>query len=131
MTQNPNRIEKQTLQDDPELTKLGKFIRRFKIDELPQLWNIVKGDMSFIGPRPCLPTLAEKFDENGKTRIMVRPGLTGLAQINGNINLTWPERWVYDRQYVESLSFTLDCKIIMKTVAVVLLGENRFTRKST
>lgn len=112
-----------------EITRVGRIIRRLKIDELPQLINIIKGDMSFVGPRPCLPELLEKFDENAKYRIKERPGLTGLAQINGNIYLTWPERWVYDRRYVEELNFWLDCFILIKTVAIIIFGEKAFLKK--
>lgn len=116
-------FDKQTFQDDVEVTSVGKVIRRLKIDELPQLLNVVKGDMSLIGPRPCLPTLVKEFNENGKKRLLVRPGLTGLAQVNGNIYLTWEERWEFDRKYVEEKSFFLDLKIVSKTMLIVLFGE--------
>lgn len=119
----------QVYKNDSELTRIGKLIRRFKIDEFPQLINVFKGDMSFIGPRPCLPSLQEKFDENGKFRNLVRPGLSGLAQVNGNIFLSWPERWKYDREYVEKQSFLLDLKIFFKTFAIVLIGEDKFIKK--
>ncbi len=108
---------------DMDVTRLGSVWRRYKLDEVPQLINVLKGDMSLIGPRPCLPELAERFDGNGHYRILVRPGLSGMAQVNGNVYLSWPERWVYDRYYVENLSFTLDMKILLKTLGIVLFGE--------
>lgn len=122
MTDNV-RDSKQTFNDDPEVTKVGKVIRRLKIDELPQLFNVVKGDMSLVGPRPCLPNLIKDFNESAKKRLLVRPGLTGLAQVNGNIHLAWEERWEFDREYVEDQSFLLDLKIMSKTALIVLFGE--------
>ncbi len=116
-------FDKQTFNGDAEVTAVGKIVRRLKIDELPQLLNVVKGDMSLIGPRPCLPALVKDFNESGKKRLLVRPGLTGLAQVNGNIYLTWEERWEFDKKYVEQQSFSLDFKIISKTVCIVLFGE--------
>ena len=114
---------KQTFNNDSEITKVGRVIRRLKIDELPQLLNVVKGDMSLVGPRPSLPSLLKEFNESGKKRILVRPGLTGLAQVNGNIYLTWEERWEFDKKYVEEQSLFLDLKILTKTALIVLLGE--------
>jgi len=111
------------------VTLVGKAIRRFKIDELPQLLNILIGDMSFVGPRPCLETLMEQFNSDGYKRLLVRPGLTGLAQVNGNILLDWPQRWAFDREYVDKLSFILDVKIILRTILIVLFGEQYGIRK--
>lgn len=128
MTDKPRVADREVLKGDAEVTKVGAFLRRFKIDELPQLINILKGDMSIVGPRPGLPRQLEEFNEDGRKRICVRPGLTGLAQVNGNIHLPWPERWKYDRQYVEQLNFLLDVKIILKTVLIVLLGEDKFLK---
>ena len=105
------------------LTPIGRVIRKLSLDEIPQLLSVLKGDMSIVGPRPCLPNLIESFNEDGRSRLLVRPGLTGLAQINGNIHLTWEERWKYDREYVENMSLILDIKIILNTVAIVFLGE--------
>lgn len=109
--------------NEDQVTKIGVVIRRLKIDELPQLINVLIGDMSIVGPRPCLPDLQDSFNEDGKVRLLVRPGLTGMAQISGNIHLSWEERWKYDRQYVENQSLLLDIKIIFKTFLIVLLGE--------
>lgn len=111
-----------------EVTAVGYWLRRFKLDELPQLWNIVNGDMSLVGPRPALPTQLAEYTELAHRRLLVRPGLTGLAQVHGNIHLTWPERWIYDADYVASLSFARDVWIIARTIGVVLLGEGRFLK---
>ena len=126
MTHKNRKNVKQIFETDPEVTKTGRIIRRFKIDELPQLVNVIKGDMSIVGPRPCLPSLADKFDKNGHKRVKVKPGLTGLAQINGNVYLDWKERWVYDAKYVDNLSFITDFRIIMKTFMILIKGEKKF-----
>jgi undecaprenyl phosphate N,N'-diacetylbacillosamine 1-phosphate transferase len=110
------------------VTTVGVVLRRLKIDELPQILNILKGDMSIVGPRPCLPALENDFNEDGEIRLKVRPGLTGLAQTNGNIYLTWEERWKYDRNYVEKCNFVLDLKIVLKTVLIVFIGEEKFLK---
>jgi undecaprenyl phosphate N,N'-diacetylbacillosamine 1-phosphate transferase len=125
--QEQRHHDRQVYAGDPEVTCIGRLLRRFKIDELPQLINVLKGDMSLIGPRPCLPELQARFDENGKRRTAVRPGLTGLAQVSGNIFLSWPERWRLDRTYVDNLSFTGDCKILLRTVYVIVVGEHRLS----
>ena len=129
MTDKVRVADREILKGDSEVTRMGNILRRLKIDELPQIINIFKGDMSFVGPRPCLPNQITEFNEDGKTRILVTPGLTGLAQTNGNIYLTWEERWKYDRFYVENLSFFLDIAIVFKTVLIVLLGEQKFLKK--
>src|SRR5690554_1166113 len=104
MTHKKRETVKQTLAGDAEITKIGHYLRRFKIDELPQLINILKGDMSIVGPRPAMPSILEKLNEDGLFRLEVRPGLTGLAQVNGNIYLDWKGRWKYNKRYVENLS---------------------------
>ena len=114
-----------------EVTAVGYWLRRFKLDELPQLWNIVNGDMSLVGPRPALPTQLAEYTDLARHRLLVRPGLTGLAQVHGNIHLTWPERWIYDAEYVARVSFAWDVWIIARTIGVVLLGEERFLSKPT
>lgn len=128
MTNKKRLTHRQIFKGDNEVTRVGRFLRKTKIDEVPQLFNVFCGDMSLIGPRPCLPQLQEQFDKNGEFRILVRPGLSGLAQVNGNIYLTWPQRWVYDRLYVENLSFLLDLKILFKTIAIVIFGEDKFIK---
>lgn len=129
MTDKVRVADREILKGDAEVTRMGTILRRLKIDELPQVINIFKGDMSFVGPRPCLPNQITEFNEDGRSRVLVTPGLTGLAQTNGNIYLTWEERWKYDRYYVENLSFFLDIKIMFKTVLIVLLGEQKFLKK--
>ncbi len=122
-------VNQEIFKDNIEVTKVGYFLRRLKIDELPQIFNILKGDMSIVGPRPCLPSQIPDLDENGTVRLLVKPGLTGLAQVNGNIYLSWRERWEYDRKYVENISFLMDVKIILKTVGIVIVGEEKFLKK--
>lgn len=129
MTDRPRTALSEVLPGHSEVTRVGHWLRRFKIDELPQLLNVLNGDMSIIGPRPAMPDAVATYDENGLRRLLERPGLTGLAQINGNIYLSWPERWIYDAQYVEQLSFFGDIGIWLKTLGVVLLGEERFLKK--
>lgn len=124
---DPNK--KQTYLNDPDITGIGRFLRRFKFDELPQIWNVFIGDMSLVGPRPALPSLYEEFGEIAKKRCRVRPGMTGLAQVNGNIYLPWEKRLLLDGEYVDNISFMLDLKILIKTIAIVLFGEEKYIRK--
>lgn len=121
--------KEQTFMDNPEITKVGKVIRRLKIDELPQLINVFNGDMAVIGPRPALPATYEKYGDVAKARLSVRPGLSGLSQIRGNIFLPWEKRFEYDKEYIDHISFTYDIGIIIKTFAIVALGEEKFIKK--
>ena len=111
------------LPNELRLTKVGAFIRSTSLDELPQLWNVFKGDMSLIGPRPLLPRYLPWYTKREKTRHNVRPGITGLAQVNGRNNLSWNQRLEYDAIYVENISFVNDVKILLTTV------KNVFARK--
>lgn len=129
MTHRKREATAEILPGHSEITRTGHWLRRFKIDELPQLLNIVNGDMSLVGPRPALPEHISEYNEAGLRRLLERPGLTGLSQVSGNIYLSWPDRWFYDARYVDRLSFLKDVAIIIKTVAVVLLGEERFLKK--
>ncbi len=131
MTDRERTAHQELFGKTDEVTAVGFWLRRFKLDELPQLWNIVNGDMSLVGPRPALPAQLAEYTELAHRRLLARPGLTGLAQVHGNIFLSWPERWVYDAEYVDRVSFSLDMWIIVRTVAVVLLGEERFLKKPT
>lgn len=116
---------------DPRVTKVGKFIRATSIDELPQLFNIFAGQMSFIGPRPVLtyhPWPLDEYTEEQKGRFKVRPGITGLAQINGRKNTPWVQRIKYDLQYVDSLSFWGDIKIVFATIGKVFRSESNLSQ---
>ena len=108
------------LPDDIRLTKFGKTLRSTSLDELPEFFNILKGDMSFIGPRPLLVKYLPLYSEQQMHRHDVRPGLTGLAQVNGRNALSWQEKFNYDLEYVNNISFSLDIKIFIKTFLVVL-----------
>lgn len=109
------------LQDDKRLTKVGKFVRSTSIDELPQLINVLKGDMSLIGPRPLLPEYLPYYTEEEMKRHGVRPGISGWAQVNGRNNIdTWEQVFALDLYYVQHISFMLDCKIVAKTILNVL-----------
>ena len=107
------------LPDDMRLTKYGKFIRSTSIDELPELINILKGDMSIIGPRPLLVKYLPLYNEQQKQRHLVRPGLTGLAQASGRNAVSWEEKFAFDVEYVHNITFLNDVKIIFKTVGAV------------
>jgi undecaprenyl phosphate N,N'-diacetylbacillosamine 1-phosphate transferase len=128
MTDSPRVPDREIHPGDPELTRVGAFLRRFKLDELAQLFNVLIGQMSVIGPRPALPRQLAEYDSVGLRRLLVRPGLSGLAQINGNIYLSWPERWKWDAQYVDDCSLGLDLSIIWRTIAVQIRGEEKFLR---
>lgn len=114
--------------DHPEITPVGRWLRRFKIDELPQLVHVLTGDMSLVGPRPTLPDQAAKYDEFRRRRLLVRPGITGLAQVNGNTAMPWDERILYDIAYVKRCSLFTDLGILIRTKWVLLAGERRTTR---
>lgn len=117
------------LPDINRLTPIGKFIRKTSLDELPQLWNVFKGDMSLIGPRPLLTRYLPYYTEREKLRHSVRPGITGLAQINGRNTLNWDRRLEYDVEYAENISFILDLKIIHKTVLKVIKHDGVVVNK--
>lgn len=108
------------LPDSVRLTKFGKFLRATSLDELPELWNIFKGDMSIIGPRPLLVSYLPYYTEKEKLRHSVRPGLTGLAQVSGRNFIDWDRRMAKDVEYVEHLTFGMDMKVLVMTVKTVL-----------
>ncbi len=110
------------MKDDPRVTKVGKFIRKTSIDELPQLWNVLKGDMSLVGPRPPLPREVSDYTDYDKQRLLVTPGCTGLWQVSGRSNIGFNEMVELDLRYINERSFWFDLKILFKTV-VVLLGS--------
>ncbi|MCF8714884.1 sugar transferase [Joostella atrarenae] len=111
------------LSDEQRLTKIGEFIRETSLDELPQLINVLKGDMSLIGPRPLLPQYLHLYNEEQKRRHEVRPGITGWAQINGRNSISWNEKFKLDVYYVDNISFLLDMKIIFLTIQKVFKRE--------
>jgi lipopolysaccharide/colanic/teichoic acid biosynthesis glycosyltransferase len=111
------------LGDEIRLTKFGKFLRNTSLDELPELINIIKGDMSIVGPRPLLIQYVPLYSENQRRRHLVRPGLSGLAQVNGRNAISWEDKFMYDIEYVESVSFIVDWKIIFLTIKKVFIRE--------
>ena len=115
--------------DDPRLTKIGKFLREYSLDELPQLFNILKGDMSIVGPRPLYVSQMAEWDERQKKRLLVKPGLTGLAQIAGRGQLTREEKLELDVKYVEISSFFTDIKIVIATIGHVLGRKGIYERR--
>lgn len=115
--------------DDPRITRVGRFLRRWSLDELPQIINILKGEMSVVGPRPTVATQVQQYDAFQKRRLEVKPGITGWAQIHGRNELSWPERIEYDVWYVDNWSFRLDVAIILKTLPVVLNEEGLYADK--
>ena len=111
------------LPDEVRLTKYGKLLRSTSLDELPELINILKGDMSIVGPRPLLVQYLPLYNEEQRKRHSVRPGLTGLAQVNGRNSISWTERFRYDVTYVDNISLLLDIKILFMTVQKVLIRD--------
>jgi len=109
--------------DASRITAVGKVLRRLSLDELPQLINVALGDMSVVGPRPTLAYQVERYDDHQRRRLAVRPGLTGLAQVNGRNALSWDERINYDVTYVETQSVAEDLRIVVKTFSTLLTGE--------
>ena len=106
------------------ITKIGHLLRRYSFDELPNLFNIIKGEMNLVGPRPLLVEYLDLYTDDQKERHNVKPGITGLAQINGRNNISWNKKFEYDLLYVKNKSFILDIRIILKTVRHVLIAKN-------
>jgi lipopolysaccharide/colanic/teichoic acid biosynthesis glycosyltransferase len=111
---------------DDRITRLGKLLRRYSLDELPNLWNVMRGEMSVVGPRPTVPVQVEQYTERQRGRLLVKPGLTGWAQVNGRASLPWPERIELDLWYVEHRSMRLDVEIVLRTVRMVLGGHGLY-----
>lgn len=123
-TMTDARNEKgELLPDEVRLTSLGKLLRKLSLDELPQLWNVLKGDMSFVGPRPLLVEYLPLYNERQAMRHKVRPGITGWAQVNGRNAISWEQKFEYDVWYVENQSLWLDIKILLLTVKKVFISE--------
>jgi lipopolysaccharide/colanic/teichoic acid biosynthesis glycosyltransferase len=108
---------------DERITRIGNFLRRYSLDELPNLWNVLRGEMSIVGPRPTLAVQVEQYTERQRRRLDVKPGITGWAQINGRATLPWPERIELDIWYVEHRSPWLDLRILARTVQMVVAGK--------
>ena len=128
---NEKDAEGNLLPDSVRLNAYGKFLRKCSIDELPELFNILKGDMSIVGPRPLAVSYLPYYNDTEKIRHTVRPGLTGLAQVNGRNAVNWPERFAYDVEYVKNISFLYDVKIVLKTVLTVLKRQDVAVRGTT
>ena len=111
------------LSDELRLTRFGRLLRASSIDELPELWNVIKGDMSLVGPRPLLLEYLPLYNDEQKRRMEVRPGITGWAQINGRNTLSWEDRFQYDVWYVDNRSFWLDLKILLLTIVRVIRAD--------
>jgi len=123
-TMTDDRDEKGILlPDDRRLTAVGKFIRKTSLDEIPQLFNVLAGHMSFVGPRPLLKEYLPLYNEEQRKRHLVKPGITGWAQVNGRNTLSWHQKFAYDTWYVDHISFALDIKILFLTVVKVLKAE--------
>ena len=120
---NERDLQGNLLPDAERLTAFGSFLRKTSLDELPQLINILKGDMSFVGPRPLLMEYLPMYTEAQTQRHNVKPGITGLAQVKGRNLLNWSEKFAYDKEYAENVSFALDLKIVLLTVAQVVKGS--------
>lgn len=109
-------------QGDGRITRVGTFLRRTSLDELPNLWNVLRGEMSVVGPRPTVSSQVQRYTPRQRGRLAVRPGLTGWAQVNGRASLPWPERIELDLWYVEHRSLPLDLRILARTMSMVLRG---------
>jgi lipopolysaccharide/colanic/teichoic acid biosynthesis glycosyltransferase len=114
------------IKNDPRITRVGAVLRRYSLDELPQLWNVVRGEMSLVGPRPPIPSEVEQYEEGVQRRLLVKPGLTGLWQVSGRSDLPWSEAVRLDLYYVENWSPMLDAIILGKTVAAVLRRQGAY-----
>lgn len=119
----------EVMDDDDRITSIGKFLRRTKLDETPQVLNVLKSEMSIVGPRPERITSLEDYDDEISKRLNMKPGMTGLAQVSGNIHLDLQDRYKHDIYYVDHYNLWLDIKIIFRTIGVVLFGEDKYIDK--
>jgi len=111
---------------DPRITRVGRVLRRTSLDELPQLFNVVRGDMSLVGPRPALPQEVAEYDSEARRRLLVKPGLTGLWQVSGRSDLSWDSTVALDRHYVENRGAQLDVEILANTLKAVVGGRGAY-----
>jgi lipopolysaccharide/colanic/teichoic acid biosynthesis glycosyltransferase len=114
-------------QGDPRITRAGAWLRRYSLDELPNLVNVLRGEMAIVGPRPTIPPQVERYTSHQRRRLEVKPGLTGWAQVNGRVALSWPERIELDIWYVDHRSFWLDLRILAKTVWLLVSGHGLYS----
>lgn len=114
------------MKEDPRITKIGKFIRKTSIDELPQLWNVVRGEMSLVGPRPALPREVMQYSSYDKLRLRVSPGCTGLWQVSGRNNLSFQEMLALDLEYIERRGIWLDVKVMLRTVKIMVFPNSAY-----
>lgn len=128
MTNEKHEVKKYTKRE-AGVTWIGYYLRKYKIDELPQLINVLKGDMSLVGPRPSIPQHLDNMNEKQKVRYSIRPGMTGLAQVSGNIYLDWSDRFKYDLKYIRNVTFVNDFRILSRTALLVVIGEEKFIDK--
>jgi lipopolysaccharide/colanic/teichoic acid biosynthesis glycosyltransferase len=116
-------------EDDSRVTRVGRLLRRTSLDELPQLLNVLRGEMSIVGPRPTLRCQVEQYDESQRRRLRVKPGITGWAQIQGRCAISWDQRIPLDIEYVERMGFGMDLRVLARTFGVVLRGGGRFAER--
>ena len=112
------------IKNDPRITRVGRFIRRFRLDEIPQFWNVLKGDMSLVGPRPHQPDEIEKYEKHHKRVLAIKAGATGLAQVSGSSDLLFDQEVTFDTFYIEKWSLWLDFKIVIKTLIKVFTDRS-------
>ena len=115
------------VEGDPRITRVGRLLRRFSLDELPNLVNVLKGEMAVVGPRPTVQEQVDRYTERQRRRLEVKPGITGWAQVNGRTSLPWPERIELDVWYVEHRSLLLDLRILAKTVRLLATGQGLYS----
>jgi lipopolysaccharide/colanic/teichoic acid biosynthesis glycosyltransferase len=115
------------VEGDPRITRVGKLLRRFSLDELPNLVNVLRGEMALVGPRPTVQEQVDRYTDRQRRRLEVRPGITGWAQINGRTSLPWPERIELDVWYVEHRSFRLDLRILLRTARMLATGHGLYS----
>lgn len=118
-----NDMNGDLLPDEKRLTRFGHFLRKTSLDELPELWNVLKGDMSLVGPRPLMMQYLDRYTDQQKRRHDIPPGITGWAQVNGRNSISWEEKFKLDLWYIDNWSFMLDMKIIIKTIRIVMVGK--------
>jgi lipopolysaccharide/colanic/teichoic acid biosynthesis glycosyltransferase len=116
------------LEGDPRITRVGRILRRLSLDELPNLINVLRGDMAIVGPRPTIQDQVDRYTERQRRRLEVKPGITGWAQVNGRLTLPWPERIELDVWYVEHRSVPLDLRILLKTARLLLTGHGLYSQ---